>query len=346
MTIRLLFIVFLYSIGSIAQENPTVTVPDSKTINEWLSSSQVPTMAIATIENGALNAIQIESILEKKPPVTSKTVFDVASLTKTITTLLTLQLVQNGSWDLDEPVFQYWVDPDVQNDSLHKKLTTRHILSHRTGFVNWRRMHESKKLTFDFEPGSKFQYSGEGFEYLRKALENKFKISFEKLSDSLVFTPNKMTNSSLIWNKKIDSLGFAGTYDKSGNPYEYDKSFSANAADNLLTTVEDMGKLGVNIIKQQHLTPSVYNTMITKHSLVRDGIHFGLGWIVFDNLPNNEYALFNAGSDKGVNALILLLPNSKRGLVMITNGDNGRSLVMKSIGTLLGDTGKEILSRF
>ena len=207
-------------------------------------------------------------------------------------------------------------------------------------------MHDTKKLSFDFQPGSNFQYSGEGFEYLRRALENKFNRSLEELTDSLVFKPNKMNNSYLVWNEKIDSTRFAGTHDQNGNLYKYDKSFKANAADNLLTTIEDFGNLGVNIIERQYLEKNVYDEMISQQSIVRDGINFGLGWIVFNDLPNDEYALFNAGSDTGVNALIVLLPKSKRGLVVFTNGDNGRALAMKSIGAILGDAGKAILSRF
>lgn len=344
---RLLIIIVLFCVLKLtAQQETFVTVPESKTISEWLRSNNVPTIAIATIEDGKLNPLLIQGKIQGDLPVQSNTIFDVASLTKTITTLLTLKLVNNGSWDLDEPLFNYWVDPDVKNDPLHKKITTRHILSHRTGFANWRWMHETKKLTFEFEPGSKFQYSGEGFEYLRKSLENKFSASFEKLADSLVFKPNKMNNSFLIWNEKVDSLGFAGTYDKTGSLYKYDKSFKANAADNLLTTIEDFGKLGVNIINRKSLDQNIYNEMISQQSIVREGISFGLGWIVFNNLPNDEYAIFNAGSDKGVNALIILLPKSKRGLIVFTNGDNGRALAMKIIGETLGDAGKEILGRF
>lgn len=343
-----LIIVFAlsYFLKSTAQQDTLINIPDSKTIDEWLVNHQVPAIAIGTIENGRLNPILVHGKIQGGLPLQSNTIFDVASLTKTITTLLALKLVSNGSWDLDKPLFDYWIDPDVKNDSLHKMITTRHILSHRTGFANWRWMHETKKLTFEFEPGSKFQYSGEGFEYLRKALENRFDTSFEELADSLVFKPNKMNDSYLIWNEHIDSVGFAGTYDKSGNLYEYDKSFKANAADNLLTTIEDFGNLGVNIINRQHLDQNVYNEMISQQSIVREGINFGLGWIVFNNLPNDEYALFNAGSDTGVNALIVLLPKSKRGLIVFTNGDNGRALAMKTIGETLGEAGKEILGRF
>lgn len=347
MTTRVLLIFALFCITkSTAQHNTSITIPDSNTINEWLLKTNVPAIAIATIENGKLNHLLAYGKNQAGLPAKSNTIFDVASLTKTITTLLTLKLVSNGSWDLDKPLFNYWIDPDVKNDSLHKKITTRHVLSHQTGFANWRWMHKTKKLTFEFEPGSKFQYSGEGFEYLRKALENRFGKSFEKLADSLVFKPNKMNDSYLIWNKHIDSVRFAGTHDTSGKAYDYVKSFKANAADNLLTTIEDFGNLGVHIINRQYLDQNVYDEMISQQSIVREGINFGLGWIVFNDLPNGEYALFNAGSDEGVNALIVLLPKSKRGLIVITNGDNGRALAMKTIGETLGEVGKKILERF
>lgn len=48
--------------------------------------------------------------------------------------MLTLRLVSSGEWNLDEPLANYWVDPDVASDPRHKLLTTRHVLSHRTGF--------------------------------------------------------------------------------------------------------------------------------------------------------------------------------------------------------------------
>ncbi|MGD1840004.1 MAG: serine hydrolase domain-containing protein [Thermonemataceae bacterium] len=345
-TSLLVIFTFFHLFKLTAQTETSLNKLDSKTINEWLAESKVPAMAIGTIEEGKLNPVQVYGKIQGDFPATTNTIFDVASLTKTITTLLTLKLVENNAWDLDEPLSNYWIDPDVKQDSLHSTITTRHVLSHRTGFKNWRRMNEDKKLAFDFAPGTKFQYSGEGFEYLRRALENKFKISFQQLADSLVFKPNKMDSSHLTWNDQVTRQQFAGTHDKSGNLYEYNKSYKASAADNLLTTIGDFTNLGLAIINRQYLDQATYDQMITEHSFVREGISFGLGWIVFNNLPHNEYALFNAGSDQGVNALIVLLPQSKRGLIVMTNGDNGRALAMKAIGAYLGETGKEILGRF
>jgi CubicO group peptidase (beta-lactamase class C family) len=58
------------------------------------------------------------------------TIFNVASLAKTITNLMTLKLVSNGQWKLDEPLDKYWVDPDLKSDpSVITSLTTRSILN-------------------------------------------------------------------------------------------------------------------------------------------------------------------------------------------------------------------------
>ncbi len=62
------------------------------------------------------------------------------------------------------------------------------------------------KLTFNFEPGTKNQYSGEGFEYLRHAIEQKFHTPIEVLDDSLVFKPYGMNDTRLLWDENIHRL--------------------------------------------------------------------------------------------------------------------------------------------
>ncbi|WP_350290930.1 hypothetical protein [uncultured Croceitalea sp.] len=75
-------------------------------------------------------------------------------------------------------------------------------------------------------------------------MKNKFGTSLEKLADSLVLQPNGMVDTHLVWNHEIDSARFSGTHDKEGKTYDYEMVYEANAADNLLTTVEDFSKLG------------------------------------------------------------------------------------------------------
>lgn len=322
-----------------------VSLPPSDSIKAMLQKADVPAIGIGTIENGQLNQIIVLGDLKEQIQAPYHAIFNVASITKSITTLVTLKLVDQGKWDLDAPLYPFWIDPEVKEDPRHKKLTTRHVLSHQTGFANWRWMHESKKLTFEFEPGSKFGYSGEGFEYLRKALENKFNKRLEQLAKELVFEPFGMSDSRLTWDAQMDSSRYAVPHKTINNAYDLAPKMKANAADDLLTSVEDLGKFGQAILAGADLQEAVFQEMVRPQVEARPGLNFGLGWISLQNLSNQEYALLNAGSDQGVNAAILLLPQSKRGIVILTNGDGGRKLVMQLIAKSLGQIGSEVLSR-
>lgn len=252
--------------------------------------------------------------------------------------MVVLKLASLGKWDLDEPIYKYWNDPDVENDPRSKKLTTRHILSHQTGFPNWR----YKKLDFQFEPGTKYQYSGEGFEYLRKALENKFNTTLNQLADELIFNPLEMADTQYIWNDKIDEKRVAIGYDIKGKPYETVKNKNANGADDLWTTVEDYGKFLVSVMNGAGLSKKVFDDMATHQVATKNGKHFGLGFEIY-NFKNGDYAWSHGGADKGVQTIVFIFPKTKKGLIIFTNMDEGYNAYEKILTHYLGEIGKEII---
>jgi len=289
----------------------------------WLSENDAPAAGIGIIENGKITYVKVFGELQKGVPAPDNTIFNVASITKTVVTMLTLKLVQAGEWDLDEPLSDYWVDPDVANDSLHTKLTTRHVLTHTTGFPNWRSDRPDHKLAFEFAPGTKYQYSGEGFEYLRHALEHKFKKPLEKLTDSLIFKPLGMKDTHQSWDSTMDESRFALWHDPEGKKYEMSYKTGVSAASDLLTTIEDYCKFGVFVMNGAGLSPTLFDEMVTPHSNIQEHSAFGLGWFIIKGLPNGEYAIYHMGGQAGVKAIAVFLPKSKCGVVVFTNGDNG-----------------------
>ena len=297
-------------------------------IKTLMLKKNVPALGIGIIEDGVLRQIQVYGDLKMNSPAPYNAIFNVASLSKPISTLLTLRLVSNGDWDLDEPLYHYWVDPDVQDDPLHRKLTTRHVLTHQTGFDNWRRMHTSKKLTFNFEPGTEVKYSGEGFEYLRHAIENKFGKPFEELVDSVIFEPYGMNDSRLLWDGDFHESRYAEEHNKEGKPYSLVKrTKDACASDDVLTTIEDYCLFGIHVMNGSGLTEEVYNDMCRLQTTAKPNEGFGLGWYIKLNYYKGEHALMHTGSDAGVAAKVILFPESKSGIVMLTNGDNGFDII-------------------
>lgn len=326
-----------------AQTQPKCLVGRQQ-IMELLQKYNVPALGIGVIEQGTLVEVNVYGETKEGNPAPYNTIFDIASLTKSIVAMTTLQLVENGDWNLDESLSNYWIDPDIKDIPLHKKITTRLALSHQCGFSNWRWMNDSKKLEFLSEPGTKFQYSGEGFEYLRKALENKFEMSLQQLSDSLLFAPLKMKDTRHSWGTNVDETRFAVGHDSLKKPYEIPRKNFPNGADNVLTTIEDFGIFGVDVLEKLSNKNSIYQEMILPQTKVRDNITVGLSWFLFKGLTNGEYALYNAGGDPGTHTVMILLPKSQRGIIIFTNGDKGYLLYKELIPKLL-DAGLEITNR-
>jgi len=292
-------------------------------IPAWLSENDVPAVGIGLIENGEIKYVKVFGELKKGAPAPDNTIFNVASITKTVVVMLTLKLVEAGQWDLDDPLSDYWVDPDVANDSLHTKLTTRHVLTHQTGFPNWRRERPDHKLAFEFAPGTQYQYSGEGFEYLRHALENKFGKSLEELTDSMLFEPLGMKNTHQSWGSTVDESRFALWHDNEGNKFEMPYKTGVSAAADLLTTVEDYCRFGIYVMEGGGLSATLFNDMVTPQSNIQNHSAMGLGWFIVKGLPDGEYAIYHMGGSPGVKAVAVFMPKSKCGVVVFTNGDNG-----------------------
>ena len=338
----LTLVLFLSVLPARAQSGETAGLDNDDDIQKLLNENKIPALGIGVIRDGKLRQVKVFGELKHGEPAPFNTIFNVASLTKPVVAMLTLKLVSTGKWSLDEPLDRYWIDPDVKNDPRHKKLTTRLILSHRTGFLNWRRLSKSKQLEFTFEPGTKYQYSGEGLEYLRKALEKKFKKPIEKLADELIFKPLGMSDTRFVWDANMDESRFAVGYDEKGSAYKINKNAKANAADDLLTTVEDYGKFLVSVMDGDGLSKDIFNEMISHQVETKGNKYFGLGWEIYD-LGNGEYALSHGGSDEGVKTLVFLLPKSKQGLIIFTNSDTGTNIYEALITEYLKDFGRRII---
>ncbi len=320
---------------------------EQKVLNE-MKEHHIPSTSVSVIENGVVTYMKTFGELKKGIPATNEAIYKVASITKPVVATLVLKLVDQGQWNLDEPLVKYFVDEDVKNSKWLNKLSTRHVLNHRSGFPNWRFQTESGKLSFLFEPGTKFGYSGEGFEYLRKALEFKFNKSLEEIAKEKLFSEIGMDETWFWWEKDLDESRYAVNHDKEGKPYEIEKYYEAMAAGNLLTTITDYTNFVKYLLTDKAISNNLWRQIITVNGKKDKGLPFGLGWIVIDELSNGEYALAHNGNDPGVKTFVLVLPESKRAIVVLMNGQDGQYVYREIIKTVLDIGGEivDIISKF
>ena len=100
----------------------------------------------------------------------------------------------------------------------------------------------------------------------------------------------------------MDAARFAIEHDAKGRPYPTDKRMKANAADDLLTTIEDYAKFGISVMNEVGLSGAIFEEMIKPQAAMKGGAFMGLGWELQRELnkQKKEYALIHSGSDKGV----------------------------------------------
>ncbi len=173
-------------------------------VQAYLEYFKIPGISIAVIKDfqvvysrgfGVKNAATGE-------PVGDDTVFEAASMTKPVFAYTVLRLVDRGVLDLDTPLYTYLPYEDITHDDRYKLITARMVLTHRTGFPNWR----TGKLDIKFTPGTKVSYSGEGFVYLGKVVERLTGKKLVNLCREEVFEPLGIENASLIWNGNMARL--------------------------------------------------------------------------------------------------------------------------------------------
>lgn len=313
-------------------------------LEQQLQRHGVPALAYGIIEDGQLKKLEVLGELSSGQAAPDNAIFNVASVTKPVFATTVMKLVAAGALTLDEPLHPHWIDPDIATDERHQLLTPRLLLSHQSGFPNWRWHLPDGKLAFQFDPGTAYQYAGEGYEYLRMAIERKLGTSWPKLADSLIFRPLGMEDSRLIWDSLMPEECFAQWHNAEGEQYELFKRTDAVASDDLMTTVEDYARFLEHIIQGADLPEDLFQEIDESQVQVNNRIDFGLGWEVARGIGEDEYALVHGGSDMGVRARVVVMPESGQGFIAFTNSDTGQKLIDRVMVQEFGP-GKELISK-
>jgi CubicO group peptidase (beta-lactamase class C family) len=204
-----------------------------------IHAAEVPGAAIALFNDEKGAYLKTYGVRDKNQnlPLTADSVMTAASLSKVAFASMVMQLVDEGSLDLDKPVYEYLPKPlpeypnyvDLTGDQRYKKITARMLLDYTNGFPNWRWINDDRKLNINFEPGARFAYSGEGIDLL------------QLVAKTITKTPLGMTRTSMMWQSRFDS-DYANGYDEYGRSLGPEKRKTADAAGSMLTTPADFAR--------------------------------------------------------------------------------------------------------
>ena len=308
-----------------------------------LAEYEISSVGVAVIEDGRVALTKVYGEQSPGVPATTATLFNVASLTKPVTAEVILRLASSGKLSLDEPMARYWTDPDIATDPRRDRLTARIALAHQTGFPNWRP--EGGRLTFTSDPGAKFGYSGEGYDYLGRFAEKRVGKSFEVLAQEYVLGPVGMRNTS--YSKRAWMQRRLATPRDSGGRWgqpQVRDSVEWSGANNLITTVGDYAAFVVSVMNGEGLTRAMaaerlrpaggpqppLSCKLEPASLCPRALNFALGWIRLDyeRGPIMAFLGLNDREGGGERTLVYFDPERRSGVVVLTSGTNGQRLLL------------------
>ncbi|HET6255322.1 MAG TPA: serine hydrolase [Puia sp.] len=313
-----------------------------------LEKSDVPGMSIALIRDGRLvwsKGFGVSNAVTKKP-VTTHTIFEAASLSKPVFAYAVLRLVDEGKLNLDTPLNKYLGNNyDVVGDERINLITARHVLSHTSGFPNWRDNDRTKTLLIHFNPGEKWSYSGEGMVYLSKVVEKITGMRFEAFMQKYALQPLGMTASSYIWRNRFDSLkayrhdelGALSGRNQPNDGKEDTLHDDGNAAASLQTTPEDYAKFIVAVLNGTGLKKATWQQMLTPQVRVNPKyppIAWGLG-VGLETMPEGTY-FWHWGDNGDAKAYVTAFLPNKSAVVYFADGSNGLAFTREVLDDAIG----------
>jgi CubicO group peptidase (beta-lactamase class C family) len=333
-----------------------------RTVLRLMRAAEVTGVGVAILNGGKVaysNTYGLRDV-EKKLPLTEDSVMAGASFTKVAFSHLVMQLIGDRTLDLDKPVYEYLPKPlpeypeyrDLANDSRYMKITARMLLSHTSGFPNLRWLNSDHKLNINFEPGSRYAYSGEGMLLLQLVVEVISKASLQELMQKRVFEPLGMTRTSMVSEERLES-DYANGYDEWGRSLGHEQRTTAGAAGSMQTTLRDFTRFIQGVmegtrmeksVREMMLSPQIeisskhqFPTLATATTSKNKGIRlsYGLGWGLYRS-PYGK-AFFKEGHAQGFRNYTVIFDEPKDGIVIMTNSSNGEGIFKELLETLLRD---------
>lgn len=297
-----------------------------------------------------------------KRPVAANTLFQAASISKSLNAMGVLQLADKKQIDIYKNVNDYLKSWKFPEDSFtnQTKLTTAHLLSHTGGLTihgfpgySWSdsiptdnqvldgtRPANTRAVRSQFAPGTKYQYSGGGTTISKKIIMDITGQAYDMYMWKQVLEPIGMSKSFYTQPPPPQSFKVLATaYRADGKPLKGNfRIYPEQAADGLWTTPYD---LGLYIIEMQLSLQGKSNKVLSKEmvaTMLTPYVekHNGLG-VFIENRGGQKY--FNhGGANEGFRSVYYGSFENGNGVVVMVNSDNGAIIneIVNSVATVYG----------
>jgi len=333
------------------------------TVREIAHRHPAVALAIGVVRDGGLHSFAAHGLADiaTARPVTSRTVFRIASVTKLFTAVAIMQLVERGALQLDTPV------PDVLRAyrlvparGVTGVPTIRHLLTHTSGVPEVVRLRDllhpswgsfdsrpavhsvaagspipalaevyGGRLRYVSDPGTAHAYSNHGYATLGQIVEDVSGLRLDRYLREHILHPLGMADTALGTDERTDARRAVGYEVGPGGPVPVvEREWVSRGASAISSTVEDLARFAVALLPdgggdaQALLDPARLATMLEPHWQPHRRVRgMGLGFFLGD-IGGHRIA-WHDGRLPGYVAMLLLAPDDGVGVIGIATGAPG-----------------------
>ena len=332
-------------------------------VQKQMEQERVPGLVLALIQDG--RPIYVKSYgfrsIEEARPLTADTIMYAASLTKLAFAYMVMQLVDEKKLDLDKPIAAYLAKPlpeypkyaDLSADARWKSLTPRMLLNHTPGFPNYRFLNPDEKLDFKFDPGSRYAYSGEGFNLLQFVLEEGLGMDVGREMERRAFERFGMTRTSMTWRDDFAS-NIAHGYALDGKLEKHHTRRNVRAAGSMDSTITDYANFLAGFMRGEGISAEARREMLrpqiaitsahqfptldtaTNPALEKIGLSAGLGLVLFTS--SHGLAFFKGGHDDWTGNMAICVEEKRQCILLMSNSVRAEIIYPVLVNSLFGET--------
>jgi CubicO group peptidase (beta-lactamase class C family) len=309
---RLTYILVLFLISSCTKkDNPN---NELQSLDEYFSKAlpaNEPGAAILIMRNDSVifsKGYGLADVITQEP-ITTKTLFNIGSISKTFVSNAILKLQNDGKLSVNDSLYKYF--PTFKNKMIAQSVKIKHLLTHTSGLPDNRQVSRDTTFyltakdnenwypvtqtdTLMFEPGSQFEYSNPSFNGLALIAEKVSGMPWQKYVEENIMKPSGMILST-ITNGAHPEKGVSHGYVKNNNQWTEDDygeepTFPAAGNGGVWSSVEELCKYEQALQSAKFLTKEIIDDSRTvkRFNNWRGDKSPDIGWSFFTAKPNRS----------------------------------------------------------
>jgi CubicO group peptidase (beta-lactamase class C family) len=315
-----------------------------------MTTYRVPVVGYAIIKNYKIVVVNTLSI-DPKLQVSNDSLFQAASISKSISAYGALKLVSQGKLSLDESInnkLTTWKIPENKYNKNHP-VTLRQMLDMTSGLsvsgfpghaqgtklpslkevLDGRPPANTLPIRVFYKPGTQYFYSGGAFQVLEQLIEDSTKQPFQSWMENEILKPLNMVNSIFQYplSKKFTTVAVPGFLNDGTRIKGGWNNYAIAGAGGAWSTPTDIAKFAINISnaylgrENNLISRSLATQMLSRQK----NTDYGLGVVI--NGDGRALNFRKAGHNAGYHNEMLMFPNSGDGIVIMTNSENGENII-------------------